>query len=356
MYDADEGYSIDEYWLSYFKDMDLALEKLHLVLDTFRKLRHEPETTRVSMDQDIGDTTRKAVADIDDPADQHKNYRKDKKENKESRRSLTDKMSSMFLNSAETPETHSAHPTKTDSTLSTKSSSQASTLASKLKLFSSSSSAPATPPSASVATLRPAGQDDSDATTIASSTAPPPIGQTSQPSSSETLPVSAQSHTYPPEPSSTGPAEPPRRTSTLGKIFSASTTGSRKILEVVTHSNLPGSRNTKAKSATEQRPDPNKTVLDETVVEEPDDAQEDDSSSSKSVVEFRKMFGLSDKEELLEREFRPSLRTAEYFTESSHSQSTPLISTEACRSLDVCTFRPTSSVSARRASSPSRPK
>ncbi|GAA5901774.1 sterol 3-beta-glucosyltransferase [Sporobolomyces salmoneus] len=289
VYDADEGYSIDEYWLSYFKDMDVALEKLNLVLDTFRKLRQDRETTRVSMDQDIEDTTRRAVADIDDPADQHKNYRKDKKDNKANRRSLTDKMSSMFI----------SEPSETPQTESNKSSARSSTLASKLNPFSSSSasSAPATPPSGSVATLRPPAQDDSDSVSIA----PPPIGQSSQPSSSETLPASANAHTYPPEPSSSsGVSEPPRRTSTLGKIFSASSTGSRKILEVVTHSNLPGGKSAKAKTASEKRPDTNKVVFDETLVEEPETTQEED-SSNKTAVEFRKMFGLSEKEELLEQ-------------------------------------------------------
>ena len=290
--------------------MDLALEKLNLVLDTFRKLQQD--AARTVNDPEIDDSTRKAVADIDDPADQHKNYRKDKKENKANRKSLTEKMSSMFLNSDSDAQAHSqsstSQPTKQDPSL-TKTSTQGSTLASKLKLFSTSSPAPASPASASVATLRPASQDDSDSATVASSTntnAPPPIGQASQPSSSETLPVSTPSHTYPPEPSaSAASAKPPQRTSTLGKIFSASSTGSRKILEVVTHSNLPSSKGAKGKTAAEKRPDPSKTVLDETLVEEPENALEDDSSNSKSVVEFRKMFGLSDKEELLERESFP---------------------------------------------------
>ncbi|GAA5879316.1 hypothetical protein JCM16303_003163 [Sporobolomyces ruberrimus] len=297
VYDADEGYSIDEYWLSYFKDMDVALEKLNLVLDTFRKLHQEG--ARTAEDHDIDDSTRRAVADIDDPADQHKNYRKDKKENKASRRSLTEKMSNMFLSSD--PEAQStAPPPKSDTNLS-KTSTQGSTLASKLKLFSNSSSSPATPASASVATLRPSGQEGGDSTIASSlSTPPPPIGHGSQPSSSETLPVSAHNHTYPPEPSATAASEPPRRTSTLGKIFSASSTGSRKILEVVTHSNVPGRKNTKGKTAAEKRPDPNKAVLDETLVEEPEDVREDD-SNTKTANEFRKMFGLSDKEDLLEQ-------------------------------------------------------
>ncbi|GAA6009840.1 hypothetical protein JCM11491_000834 [Sporobolomyces phaffii] len=295
VYDADEGYSIDEYWLSYFKDMDVALEKLNLVLDTFRKLHQEGAPT--AADNDIEDTTRQAVADIDDPADQHKNYRKDRKENKANRRSLTEKMSSMFLNSDAEADAQPRVP-KPDTNL-TKTTTQGSTLASKLKLFSTSSN-PATPASASAATLRP--QDDGEnATASSTSGPPPPIGHASQPSSSETLPAAAHGHTYPPEPSPQSAAEPPRRTSTLGKIFSASSTGSRKILEVVTHSNVPGRKPSKSKTAAEQRPDPEKTVLDETVVEEPASVQQQEEGSSKSVVEFRKMFGLSDKEELLEQ-------------------------------------------------------
>jgi hypothetical protein len=339
--------------------MDLALEKLNLVLDTFRKLQQDDQQR--AHDQEIDDSTRRAVADIDDPADQHKNYRKDKKENKANRKSLTEKMSSMFLNSDVEAQPHQPQETKTETNLS-KTPTQGSSLASKLKLFSSSSSAPATPPSASVATLRPPAHDDSDSTTVASShstsTAPPPIGHASQPSSSETLPVAAHSHTYPPEPSSTTTAaEPPRRTSTLGKIFSASSSGSRKILEVVTHSNLPGSKGAKAKTASEKRPDPNKHVLDETLVEEPENVQDDD-SNSKSVVEFRRMFGLSDKEELLERKreiYRLILLDCS-LTILVSQQSIPLTFTEDYRSLVGCTFRPISSVSVLPEFSQSRPR
>lgn len=292
MYDADEGYSIDEYWLSYFKDIDLALEKLNLILDTFRKLHQEG--ARTAHDPDIDDSTRRAVADIGDPADQHKDYKKDKKENKANRRSLTEKMSAMLLNNNDSENTL-APPQNEKSDLDLeKTPTQGSTLASKLKHFASNSNASDTPPSGSVATLRPSTDSRDSAT-------PPPVGTVP---SSDSLPTSAQGHTYPPEPSSsaTSVSEPPRRTSTLGKIFSASSSGSRKILEVVTHSNLPGRRNTKGKTATEQRPDPNKTVLDETVVEEPEDIKEDD-GSSKTTTQFRKMFGLSDKEELHERTY-----------------------------------------------------
>lgn len=289
VYDADEGYSIDEYWLSYFKDIDVALEKLNLVLDTFRKLHQEGG--RTAHDHDIDDSTRRAVADIGDPADQHKDYKKDKKENKANRRSLTEKMSAMLLNNSNDSENTLAPPQAEKSDLDLeKTPTQGSTLASKLKQFASHSSD--TPPSGSVATLRPS-TDTRDSST------PPPVGTAS---SSDSLPISTHGHTYPPEPSSSANAvaEPPRRTSTLGKFFSASSSGSRKILEVVTHSTLPGRRNTKNKTASEQRPDPNKTVLDETVVEEPEDIKEDD-GTNKSTTQFRKMFGLSDKEEILER-------------------------------------------------------
>ncbi|GAA5936941.1 sterol 3-beta-glucosyltransferase [Sporobolomyces koalae] len=298
VYDAEEGYSIDEYWLSYFNDMDIALEKLHLVLDTFRKLHQDGQ--RVARDQDIGDTTRRAVADIDDPADQRKHYRKDMKENKASRRKLASGLGAAELSAGTSAPKSEAGLQRT--------STQGSSLASKLKLFSSSSSsAPANSTSASVATLRPVN-DSSETTTLADDeSAAPPVGSAScsasNRSSSESINLNTTSHTYPPEPSpSAGEvSEPPRRTSTLGKIFSASSTSSRKILEVVTQSTLPGRKSSKGKTAADQRPNPNKTVLDETLVEEPDNAKDDDSGNKKGDVEFRKMFGLSEKEELLEQ-------------------------------------------------------
>ncbi|GAA6061722.1 hypothetical protein JCM10212_004954 [Sporobolomyces blumeae] len=299
VYDADEGYTIDEYWLSYFKDMEVALEKLHLVLDTFRKLHQDGE--RVAEDDQVGDSTKRANADINDPTDQVRNTKSERKDPDNKRRSLTDKVSSMF--GTDEPKTRSQSPKRNPPVQKTPT--QGSTLASKLKLFSSTNASPDTPVSGSVATIRPVQDDDA---TLASgrnssehsASMPPPIGDGAREDVSRT----STEHTYPPAsaPGQVGP--PSHRTSTLGRIFSASSSsvssGGRKILEVVTHSNIPGRAGARSKTAAEKRPDPKKAVLDETLVEEPEDIKEEE-GPGKGVLEFRKMFGLSDKEDLLEQ-------------------------------------------------------
>ncbi|BGP13097.1 hypothetical protein JCM10213_000900 [Rhodosporidiobolus nylandii] len=60
VYDADEGYDIDEYWLSYFKDLDGALAKINETLERFRA----DDTAAMQAPSPVEDTTKKAVADL----------------------------------------------------------------------------------------------------------------------------------------------------------------------------------------------------------------------------------------------------------------------------------------------------
>ncbi|GAA5918240.1 hypothetical protein JCM5296_005784 [Sporobolomyces johnsonii] len=307
VYDADEGFSIDEYWLSYFKDIDVALDKLNLVLQAFRRLHPEGER-RVLSDNEIEDTTRKAAADLNDPNDQRKAVpeKRDPERSDSKHRSLTERVSSVLSDS----KGKSDSPATAKSTGSPAKASSGTSLSSKLKLFSGSSAS--TPASGSVATLRPLNEGAAHPTeppvdalsTVSASAAPVAV---SEHSSSETIPAVAAEHTYPPEPSGPAPAlQRPRRASTLSKIISASSSsvshGSRRILEVVTHSTVPGRKGQqKDKSASEKRPEPGKSMFDEPLVEEPEDEDLKDDESDKVDGEFRKTFGLSDKEELIEQ-------------------------------------------------------
>ena len=57
VYDADEGFSIDEYWLSYFADLPSALSSLLAVLEQYRAAHPEQATTAAA----IVDTTQKGA-------------------------------------------------------------------------------------------------------------------------------------------------------------------------------------------------------------------------------------------------------------------------------------------------------
>ncbi|SCV72662.1 BQ2448_4199 [Microbotryum intermedium] len=60
VYDSTEGYALDDYWLAYFSDIHLALDKMNEVLDTFRKMH--PERLLHGEPQSIGDTTVEGAA------------------------------------------------------------------------------------------------------------------------------------------------------------------------------------------------------------------------------------------------------------------------------------------------------
>ncbi|GAA5905363.1 hypothetical protein JCM6882_003138 [Rhodosporidiobolus microsporus] len=70
VYDPDEGFEIDEYWLSYFKNLDAALEKINLVLERFRaqqqqQNQQQPLAAAAAAGlSPIEDTTRRAIADL----------------------------------------------------------------------------------------------------------------------------------------------------------------------------------------------------------------------------------------------------------------------------------------------------
>ncbi|GAA5830538.1 hypothetical protein JCM11251_002507 [Rhodosporidiobolus azoricus] len=66
VYDPEEGFEIDEYWLSYFKNLDAALDKINGVLERFRATREEAQA-RLGPGAGLSpveDTTRRAIADL----------------------------------------------------------------------------------------------------------------------------------------------------------------------------------------------------------------------------------------------------------------------------------------------------
>ena len=82
VYDADEGYSLDEYYLSYFKDLDGALNRINAVVDAFRI--HHPQgqgekapLPPAAAHEDVEDTTKNTTADIGEVDDYRTHPRQD---------------------------------------------------------------------------------------------------------------------------------------------------------------------------------------------------------------------------------------------------------------------------------------
>jgi len=63
VYDADENFSIDEYWLSYFSDMDSALHQMTDLLERY----HDAHPHQARVAAGLIDTTAKAVEHLEDP-------------------------------------------------------------------------------------------------------------------------------------------------------------------------------------------------------------------------------------------------------------------------------------------------
>ncbi|GAA5991543.1 hypothetical protein JCM10908_005753 [Rhodotorula pacifica] len=362
VYDADEGYSLDEYYLSYFKDLEGALDRINSVLDAFRLHHPQGQGSKgplppAAAHEEVEDTTKHTTADIGEIDD----YRSHSKQTPEAQddhelartpsKSLGARVSSL-LGGGKSSKSSSATRTPTSDASSARSvpapDSELVTTAAPAPqrtgpawlpppkappiIIPDSAKGPAaaagTPASGSVATLRPPqagtavsgaiGEDvaveGASPLVAVAGTLPAPVGEQPamesdgtcpnlaptlanqpQPSgtaaaSDETLappprdPTHAhQAHTYPPGPPPAREADephPPARGSTLSKIFSGPASGGRKILETVTISSLPGRKKRKDAAASENA-----------LVEEPRDVKE--------VDEFRKTFGLGDKEELL---------------------------------------------------------
>ncbi|GAA5860234.1 hypothetical protein JCM3774_000351 [Rhodotorula dairenensis] len=356
VYDADEGYSLDEYYLSYFKDLDGALARINAVVDAFRV--HHPQgrgekapLPPAAAQEEVEDTTKHTTADIgevDDYARDQESSQDDTELKRTPSKSLGARVSSLLggRSSKSTPPTKPATPASSASSVRSVpvSTAESATIAPAPAptpkrngpawlpppkappiVIPDSAKVPAgTPASGSVATLRPpqpgtAAEGPSDDVALegasplvaVAGSLPPSVGAQpvmesdgtcpnlaptleNQPhgsgpaaTSDETLaprdPTHAhQAHTYPPGPRRTrddhGDAPHSRpRGSTLSKILSGPASGGRRILETVTSSSMPGRRKRKGSN-----PEP---------VEEP--------HGEKQLDEFRKTFGLGDKEELL---------------------------------------------------------
>lgn len=373
VYDADEGYSLDEYYLSYFKDLDGALNRINAVVDAFRIHHPQGQGEKATLPpaaahEDVEDTTKTTTADIGEVDDYRTHPRQDEgqqqqddhelKRSRSRSKSIGARVSSLLSGKSRNKSSPSDQKSVSDSAsvksvpasvrsvpASVKSvassTSTESSHASKRKgpawvpppkappiLIPDSAKAPPSgaPTSGSVSTLRPPqseaelqGDDvavegasplvamagslpasvgdspvmESDGTcpNLAPTVENQPHGSGAAATSDETLaprdPMHAhQAHTYPPGPApargsdaDADEAHPPARSSTLSKIFSGPGNGGRKILETVTSSSLPGRRKRK------------ESVSDRSLIEEP--------RTVKEVDEFRKTFGLGDKEELL---------------------------------------------------------
>ncbi|GAA6057393.1 hypothetical protein JCM3770_000741 [Rhodotorula araucariae] len=385
VYDADEGYSIDEYWLSYFKDLDGALDKINTVLETFR-WHHPQGATGADAQPEVEDTTKQIQTDLGD-TDQVKGADGERDAASETRsrtlterdaasetrsRTLTERVSSVLSGSPlkRSASKSSRMSTSAANTPVTPASQADSPAAAAVPRQVAVVTATPTPTGGSVATLRAPASDATRAAAAAddevavegvstmtavagAAPLPAPVGDTPKMERDGTVPslapaasvpspspspspspllaptattgesetasvrrpasldtAGANRHTYPPEPSP-GPApdevgRPGRRASTLSKVLSAPATaastvsqGGRKILEVVTHSTVPGRGRKRAKSRS-GREGMGGAVVEEGHEEDEDNRDEGDGPEGE-VDEFRRVFGLQEKEELLDQ-------------------------------------------------------
>ncbi|GAA5892114.1 hypothetical protein JCM8208_001437 [Rhodotorula glutinis] len=377
VYDADEGYSIDEYWLSYFKDLDGALDKISTVLEAFRQ--HHPHggsasvppavarggpapevedtTKHMHGDTDLGDTDQVRAANGEHDEQHGEQRDKQNEQHAHRSRSISQRVSSVLSplgrsSSRSSRKGEQAKPALTPPTPAAPPKLRVSTEVAR--------ETAATPTGGSVATLRPpqAGDDAQRegggdvplegvspmAAAAGSAPLPPPVGvsapmdhdgtvPTLAPAPSAPLPapeavVAAEQeratstptppsqHTYPPNPAPGAPRastttihdQPPRRTSTLSKVLSAPASaassvsqGGRRILEVVTHSSVPGRTRRKGASSAKGGKLLGGPVVEEPAEEDLREGDEEGKATPSEVDEFRRTFGLSNKEVMLER-------------------------------------------------------
>lgn len=295
VYDAEEGYSVDEYWLSYFSDLPAALDKMTQVLTRYRA--EHPEQARQAAA--IIDTTSRVFTPRTEGS-------------RSPRRAAS-------LSRAASPQpSGSLHRAKsTSSTRSSKphSASSWSALSSRLRIFSTTDRA-----SSSIATLT---EDKSGATTPKRSGSPSPARRSSFDGRSSLDGSGTDDHTYPPDPTPGTPppdltTEPRHSTSSWSipsmpsltsvptwlkgpqkRVFAASPTipnflkvPGRKILEVVTPSSeaAPGEEDSGEEG--EERRDMSYSILEE---QEGEEGGEEEKVNEK----FRKLFGLTEKEEVV---------------------------------------------------------
>ncbi|GJN87689.1 hypothetical protein Rhopal_000644-T1 [Rhodotorula paludigena] len=337
VYDADEGYSIDEYWLSYFKDLDGALDRIQAVLETFRQ--HHPQGSAAPLprtDSDaVEDTTRPvqgALGDTDQvrAADGERDHATARDE-----RSLSERVHSVLGIGSSSSDGHSKSTATMASTAPPAAASSEDAAASapapsaptKLRVTTDladkdksagSASGPASG-AGSVATLKPpresSGGDNDElaaahkADSQATSPTAAPAAAGLQPPAPPDPRAPSRAHTYPPEPSPGPEPEPARRTSTLSKVLSAPVSAAslsgRKILEVVTHSSSSATGRKRTKTS-RSGSGGGRNVLGGRVVEEPEEEEEAEEEGGQTeaekeaeIVDFRKTFGLADKEDLL---------------------------------------------------------
>ncbi|KAI5475372.1 hypothetical protein MNV49_001476 [Pseudohyphozyma bogoriensis] len=297
VYDADEGYSIDEYWLSYFADLEGALEEMTRVLREFRALH-----PALPMPEEGAESRPLALAHVESSLKRSKSASARAKEEKDK----------------------------------AKHQSSWSALSSRLRLFSSSDKA-----SQSVVTLTdknfdqaaletprrdesrsPAraaldlpDTDDTDPGLHSASSASPPLEE-----------QDPQEHTYPPEPSSSGPpaefTRDPATTSwavpSMSSIASTSLSvvpewlkgPPRKLLHVAASPVLPVTKQigrrisevvSKSSVAAEEGKRQGQVLTEEAKLEKSQmDMDEDDEKGEAEVTEkFRKNFGLTEKESVV---------------------------------------------------------
>lgn len=363
VYDADEGYSLDEYYLSYFKDIDNACERINSVIEAFRE--HHPQgrgsqepLPPTAANEQLEDTTKHKTADLG-AVDEYRAKSAPKRSQSQSKtgnqpaarrmskssQTQGDAQTSQgspskaspprqpsvaqkpaapapvmtalqppeikkrpaWLPAAKPPplivdeeKTAAATAEPAENSVATlkperKAPAQSTGAGDRLVTDAQSSDVgdrPVTgaaplviadgPPPQNIGE-RPAMESDGTCPNLVPSVSNQPHSQTAAAASDETLaPTKSQAtHTYPP-PSSAQDTDAHRdegRGSALSRIFSGPASGGRRIMETVTPSNLPGRRRRKSDSAPGG------------VVEKPMDA--------KQVEEFRKIFGLGEKEDPL---------------------------------------------------------
>ena len=290
VYDAEEGYSVDEYWLSYFSDLPTALAKMIQVLNHYRA--EHPEQARQAAS--IIDTTSRVFTPNADGS------RSPRRSASLSRASSPHRSDSLHrVKSASSSRSSKPHSTSSWSALS-----------SRLRIFSSTDRT-----SSSIATLTEA---KSGATTPKWSGSPLPPQR--DPFDGSTT----DDHTYPPDPTPGTPppdltTEPRHSTWSIPsmpsltsvpswlkgpqkRVFAASPpipnffkAPGRKILEVVTPASVPAVVEEESEEEGERR-DMSYSILEE------DEGEEEVGEEEIENEKFRKLFGLTEKEEVVARE------------------------------------------------------
>ncbi|SCZ92669.1 BZ3500_MvSof-1268-A1-R1_Chr5-2g08087 [Microbotryum saponariae] len=268
VYDSNEGYALDDYWLAYFSDIHLALDKMKEVLETFRKAH--PERLLYGEPQSIADTTVEAAA-----------------------AAAGDKLEEQTTNASGLSRISLQHRQGSWSTMRS----------SRLRLFPSSNHSDRPSPSP----LSPA--DSRGSQTSAQTTMSPTRGLSSESSDSD--------HRYPPYPSpnaSVESAKSPHNWSlpSLSSVSSWVKAPPRLLLQAATSPSLRNASNNKnpcrkivetisrgPKSASSLGPEADYSLgLEHQETEDASNADEDD-EDEKRDERVRKAFGLSEKEHTL---------------------------------------------------------